>query len=135
MTGNTGICWRWNGPYSLTNADYGEFRGHGAHRVAYFLDTDNQPGRLSVCHTCDHPWCVNPTHLFLGTAKDNAADREAKGRHAHAGREGPREKIDEAAVRDIRTSNESIPTLMQRYGITESWAHKIRSRKAWKHVT
>jgi hypothetical protein len=36
--------------------------------------------RIFVLHRCDTPACVNPDHLFLGTAKDNALDREAKGR-------------------------------------------------------
>ena len=33
-----------------------------------------------ICHHCDNRICVRPKHLFLGTAKDNAQDREKKGR-------------------------------------------------------
>ena len=33
-----------------------------------------------ACHKCDTPWCVNPEHIFIGTAKDNSLDAHAKGR-------------------------------------------------------
>jgi hypothetical protein len=32
-------------------------------------------------HTCDNPLCVEPTHLRIGTQRDNVLDMYAKRRH------------------------------------------------------
>lgn len=76
-------CWIWAGSKNATG--YGGFRFRGqtklVHRVAYELFVGD-PSGLLVCHSCDTPLCVRPSHLFLGTVKDNSADMVAKGRHA-----------------------------------------------------
>jgi len=78
---NTG-CWFWDG--SLRNDGYGQFavngKQHGSHRLSYQLHKGPIPLGMQVCHTCDTPSCVNPDHLWLGTPKDNAVDKVAKGR-------------------------------------------------------
>lgn len=38
------------------------------------------PAGIMVCHHCDVGNCIRPRHLFRGTARDNVADMDAKGR-------------------------------------------------------
>ena len=87
----TGDCHLWTastdrrgyGQFSVTND--GVNRKIKAHRFAY-LSThgpESIPNGLFVLHNCpdgDNPSCVNPAHLWLGTAVDNNADMWAKGR-------------------------------------------------------
>ncbi len=52
-----------------------------AHRRAYRIAFGKIPDDKMVRHKCDNRSCVNPMHLELGTAKDNAQDREKRGRN------------------------------------------------------
>jgi hypothetical protein len=85
----SGDCWEWQG--SRTPAGYGKVIRQSpgdpstvlsgrAHRLSYLMAYGPPPPDLFVLHTCDNPPCVNPAHLFLGTAEDNARDMSRKGR-------------------------------------------------------
>jgi HNH endonuclease len=76
-------CWPWLGALArpdgralLHDPDLG--RPTQAARVAWQLSHDPVPDGLQVLHLCDHPWCVRPTHLVLGSQAANMADRLRK---------------------------------------------------------
>lgn len=79
-------CWEWTA--HCDRRGYGEIGSSGnrgkphlrAHRVSWEIHNGPIPDGLFVLHRCDNRKCVNPHHLFLGTAKDNTQDMLAKGR-------------------------------------------------------
>lgn len=96
------------------------------------------PDDMLVCHTCDNPRCVNPEHLFLGTHKDNAEDRRAKGRsRTTVGKENGHAKLTEADVLEIRELHAhgmNQCDIGKKFGVTHSAIHLIVKRKNWTHI-
>lgn len=77
-------CWLWTA--SVNRRGYGKFKLRSyvqvsAPRVAWMLTNGEVPDGMFVCHTCDNPLCVNPSHLWIGTCADNNRDMMEKGRH------------------------------------------------------
>lgn len=70
-------CWLWTGNLTHGYAALGKKR---IHRLMWEREHGPIPQGLYVCHKCDVPLCVNPSHLFLGTQKDNIQDMIQKGR-------------------------------------------------------
>lgn len=83
------LCWNWKAGkhpygYGFFYCTISEKRStHQAHRYSYFLYKGKIPAGMYICHHCDNPGCVNPSHLFLGTPKDNMEDMMKKGRHCY----------------------------------------------------
>jgi hypothetical protein len=102
---NASGCWVWTG--ARKSGGYGHFhhRDHGlikAHRASWIVTNGEIPAGLIVCHKCDNPPCVNPSHLFLGTKKDNTRDMMAKGRAMFRGE--PYLAQDVVAAPDVKAS-------------------------------
>jgi hypothetical protein len=77
VTKHQGGCWTWNRA-RIGKDGYGVCRGKGAHRVSYVLFKGPIPRGQLVRHKCDNPPCVNPDHLELGTARENAIDASVR---------------------------------------------------------
>lgn len=140
-------CWEWTG---TTRDGYGRMtvgsrtdgtrRSVSAHRVAYELKNGEIPAGMEVCHKCDNPACINPEHLFAGTKRDNAADRDAKGRHfALNGEEHPASKLTKRIVRDARWERAyrgtSFQELARKYGVSKTTIRNAVIGETWQHVT
>lgn len=81
---NKADCWIWIG--ATNSKGYGSFGLDGkttsTHRISYMIHKGDIPGGMVVCHTCNNPPCVNPDHLYLGTAYDNMRQAADEGRLA-----------------------------------------------------
>jgi len=62
-------------------------------RVVWFCLHGKFPP-LYICHKCDNPRCINPKHLFVGSAADNVHDSMEKGRFRPGERQFPPEPKD-----------------------------------------
>lgn len=139
-------CWIWSA--SANDHGYGKFgtgskrdgsnRWEHSHRVAWELTHGPIPERMFVCHRCDNPPCVNPAHLFLGTAADNSRDMISKGRHRVKNGGTASSKL--SAVEAIRvhqryaTGTVSQKDLGKEFGVSQSAVSSIVTGKLWTHL-
>jgi hypothetical protein len=83
---------------------------------------------MFVCHRCDNPPCVNPSHLFLGTPADNVHDRDLKGRQARQrGQANGRARLTDDDVREIRRLAGSMlqREIGARFGVSQSYVSDV----------
>lgn len=138
-------CWEWSGARAVNG--YGRAligsRQVAAHRLSFTVHTGPIPTGLFICHRCDNPPCINPAHLFAGTAQENVSDREAKGRHPHRqsdmvrGIESHLARLTEPQVLEIRrrcARGESQQVIAADFRCSPQNVSDINRRKSWKHL-
>jgi hypothetical protein len=122
-------CWLWTA--SVAGRGYGQIKlprqrkQEYAHRVSY------------VCHTCDNPLCVNPDHLWLGSAADNSQDMKSKNRHLY-GELNTEAKLTDDAVRKIKKllgDGISQSKIAAMFGVGQMAISRIKTGKRWSHIT
>ncbi len=131
-------CWLWVGVWD--SSGYGHMKISrktlSVHRLSWEFHNGPAPRGLCVLHKCDTPCCVNPTHLFLGTNKDNTQDCIKKNRRAsYAGENNGRAKLSNAQVETIRlllSFGHSYKSIAERFGISESNVYHIKAGERWQ---
>lgn len=139
----TETCWIWRGN---TNPNgYGAIQEGGkgskkilAHRLSYRLHKGDIPVGMVVMHSCDNPACVNPSHLSIGTYKDNTHDMIAKGRKrvvAPKGVGNGKAKLNDDLVRYIKQNHKkSHAALARELNVGTTTVRGVRSGRTWSHV-
>ena len=140
-------CWPWTG--FLNKYGYGQIGRGGKYggqrlssRLSYELHFGIVPDDLDVCHHCDNPACVNPSHLFLGTHADNMRDCWSKGRGRcdGAGRRGSTNgnhrltEIQVETIRDLAKSGRSYRGLARQFSVSKTLVSFIVRRTVWTHI-
>ncbi len=151
-------CWRWTG--SMGRQGYGNMRIEGRLRTAthvcwYIYNNAWPQDPLWVRHACDNPWCVNPAHLHLGTAADDAQERVERQRTAKGVKHGsvtkpqsvPRgekngtSKLTVPEVVLIRRTCDAYPTLRglyallaRKFQVGSDVIADIGRRNTWKSI-
>jgi hypothetical protein len=138
-TKTDGDCIVWTGP--IDKGGYGRVwfnqkSGYAAHRAAYVLTHGDIPAGLGILHTCDNRKCVNPEHLYAGTAKDNMRDCIDRKRTA-AGESHGMAKLSADNIVEIRrliVCGERLVDIAERFSVSPSTVTGINRGDNWSSV-
>lgn len=138
-------CWIWTGPVNKDGYGHtggalqkylGTFRSNRVSAALAGMDI-NDKDKPFVCHTCDNPACVNPMHMFMGSAGDNSNDRNKKNRTAKGERQGS-SILTQNQVEEIRSKYipkvYTKPMLAKEYNVSIHCIKDVVYNQSWKHV-
>lgn len=129
-------CWNWQlskdrDGYGYMTVSRASRKNQRAHKVAWVVfNVRTVPEGMVVRHTCNNPGCCNPTHLILGTVKDNNRDRFNQGRYSRR----TLTEEDVITIYKLRDAGYTNEQLQQMFGRSESAVRDIYLGKSWKHV-
>lgn len=135
----TNKCWNWVGAKSKFGHGRFKIKGklYSPHRLIWAWTVGAIPEGKLICHTCDNPACVNPSHLFLGSFSDNMKDAYSKGRMRIPYNEGEQikwHKLTQKQVVEIRKLSliKTQTELGEIYGVHRRTIGDVLIGKTWK---
>jgi hypothetical protein len=149
-------CWLWTAARTsidhTVNGGYGQFGAgklnhYTSHKLMWLLIYGPIPDNKWVLHKCplgSNSLCCNPSHLYLGTDKENKADMMREGRHGTKnhpetvrGENNGRAKMTKLDVIEIRRRKrlgEKDEDVAKNFGITKGAVWFISTGRTWKSV-
>lgn len=116
-------CWIWQGG---TRGGYGVFWNDGknrsAHRWSYGKFVKKTLRRYVICHRCDNPLCVNPSHLFQGTQTTNMRDAAKKNRLSNR-------KLTPTQIAYVLESSESDSVVAAQFEVWPTTIRRVRASR------
>jgi len=91
--------------------------------VEYFTN-DNLFPNWNALHKCDNPHCINPTHLYAGTSKQNAEDRKKAGTQITG-----QKKISGENLKKVKLFTGTLNQAARKFDVHISTINKIKLRK------
>lgn len=133
-------CWEWQA--AAAGKGYGMMKRPGtrtqiyAHRLSYLLHHGPLTEADMVCHSCDNPKCVKPSHLFKGSCKDNLQDMKSKSRHLFGERNGSSKLTAEKVRQMHRLAEQGVSQgkIGKAYGVSQGTVNKILHGQRWNHI-
>lgn len=146
-------CWEWLGARASASKKR-NFLGYGVinihrvltltHRYSFELRNGYIDPDLLVCHECDNGLCVNPKHLWQGTAWENTQDMIYKGRQSRVKNQHlrkqkrPYKRLTLPQVKEIRRlraedkKRYKIRVLAEMFGVSMPSIFFVISNHSWK---
>lgn len=105
-----------------------------AHRAAWLLLKGPIPLGKHVLHKCDNRSCIEETHLFLGTNRENVDDKIAKGRQPRGEAvAGARLTAEQALA--IYADCRPQEHIAADFDVARATVASIKQGRNWRHVT
>lgn len=148
-----GNCLIWKG---FTDLGYGRITiykfNYSTHKISFWINNeydspkdipfeDGEGNRLVIRHLCGNRECLEPSHLSLGTSRENALDQQDHGT-ALLGEKNPSASITEEIARQIKHSkyeqnHPDYKTQQQRaelFDTTVIIVYRIDNNITWAHI-
>ena len=132
-------CIDW--PFFISSGGYGMVRFGGTTRTASRASCEiahGEPltGNLEAAHKCGNRKCVNGSHIYWATPKENAMDAQRHGTTPRGERHG-RAKLsvhDVIKIRGLLVAGETSAGVAEKFNVSRRQISNIGNRTKWAHI-